>query len=206
MVCSDTYIEYKEKNASSRKSGMVKFSGSELIITNVSNRNTEKSKGENLTVAFQSNFLNQIPVRGRFSFSLSEWKKGTFSVTASVSKSFDANILNQLTEPMALMKIEKGSIHSLKFSMTADTNSSKGSLILPYNDLKIAFLKKDGNGDNKKGLLSLLANVLVKNNKQEGPKMRIAEVSFNRNKRRSFFNFIWLTLFAGVRDLVLIKI
>jgi hypothetical protein len=204
MICGDTYIEYKEKNATSRKSGKVRFSGSKLIIHNVSN--AESNAGEELTVAFETTFLDQIPLTGSFSFSSQQWKKGKFSVAAAVSKRFDATILNQLTEPMGLIKIEKGSVHSLKFDMKADTNSSKGTLILPYTDLKVAFLGKDGNSYSKKGFFSFLANTVVKNNNNEGKNMRSAEVVFNRKKGNSFFNFIWLTLFAGVSDLILIKI
>jgi hypothetical protein len=199
---SNTLIEYKERNPQTESSGAVRFVNSTISIQQISN----EKEAKNIIVKFTTSFLDTIPVAGSFVFINNEWRKGSFTVNASVNKSFNASTLNKLTEPMSLAKIEKGKINSLKFEMTADSATSHGSLVLPYQDFKISLLKKKGNTYDKKGALSLLANVVVKNNNKEGDKMRIGDITYKRNKYHSFFNYIWSTLFMGMKDILLLKI
>jgi hypothetical protein len=67
-------------------------------------------------------------------------------------------------------------------------------------------LKKKGDEYKKKAIISLLANVAVKNNNKEGEDMRTANVVLTRNRYRSFFNFIWMTIFKGLKDVAVLKI
>lgn len=204
FILTDTYIEYKEKNATSKSSGRVRFSNTSLTLNNIS---THKPKqGEKMTATFKTTFINQIPLTGGFTFSLDEWQKGIFTAEASIASMVDATMLNELTEPMSLIKVEKGQINSLRFSMKADANTSNGTLVMPYVNLKISVLKKEGGELNKKGISSILANILVKNNNKEGTNMRTAKVILTRNKYRSFFNFIWMTIFKGIKDVSVLKI
>lgn len=199
-----TYVEYKEKNAISKNSGRVRFSNSSLTFRNISSGKARK--GEKMVVNFTTTFLDKIPVTGGFTFALDQWQKGIFTAEASVTTPVDATMLNQLTEPMSLMKVEKGEIKSVKFSMKADTNTSYGTLIMPYENLKISLLKKQGNEYAKKGIVSLFANIIVKNNNKEGNNMRTGNVVLTRNKYRSFFNFIWMTIFKGIKDIGVLKL
>ncbi len=54
---------------------------------------------------FATTFLDKIPVTGNFTFFIANWKKGKFMVSAVVNKSFETTVCNQLTEPVALIKI-----------------------------------------------------------------------------------------------------
>ena len=196
-----TNIEYKEKNPRSQSSGRVRFSNSSVTINNVSNRSMKE--GEKITVDFTSTFLGQIPVSGAFIFYADNYKKGRFMVEANIRKSFDATILTQLTQPMALAKVDKGTIHSFKFNVMADTSVAQGSLALAYENIKITLLKKKGNDYNKKDVLSLLANIIVKNNNKGDADMRTAEVVLKPDKYRSFFNYIWKSIFTGLKQTLL---
>lgn len=107
---------------------------------------------------------------------------------------------------MGLMNVEKGLIKSVTFSMKADSSTSNGTLLLPYENLKLSLLKKKGDAYKKKHIISLLANVAVKNNNREGEGMRTANVVVTRNKYHSFFNFIWMTIFKGLKDIMVLKL
>jgi hypothetical protein len=200
----DTYIEYKEKSPISQNSGRVRFSNTNVTIKNISNHKARE--GEKIVVNFKTTFLDTIPLTGRFTFFIDQWEKGVFTAEASVADKLNATTLNQLTEPMGMIKVEKGTINSLKFYMKADTNTSIGTLVMPYEDLKVTLLKKKGDEYAKKGVFSILANLAVKNSNKEGRDMRTAKVVITRNKYRSFFNFIWLTVFKGIKDIAVIKI
>jgi hypothetical protein len=201
LISNDTYIEYKEKNAISNESGTVKFSNCDLVASNIFTGKAQT--GERMTVSFKTNFLNTIPIKGTLVFLLDNWQKGRFTVEASMPDRVEATTLNQILEPMALIKVEKGTIRSLQFTMKADTNTSVGKLIIPYEGLKISLLKKKGDEYSKKGITSILANIIVKNKNEEGTKMRIPTVTMTKNKYRSFFNFIWATFLKGLKDATL---
>lgn len=204
LVCSNSYVEYKEKNALSNNSGKVRLSNACVTIDNISNHKAKT--GEKMNIFFKSNFLEKIPLTGHFTFLLDEWQKGTFTAEATMSKDADATLLNELTEPMALMKVERGIIHSVNFYMKADTIESNTTLAIPYDHMRISLLKKKGDHYNKKGIISILANVIVRNNNKEGENMRIAKVVVQKNKYKSFFNFIWMSVFTGIKNIFTLKI
>jgi hypothetical protein len=159
-----------------------------------------------ITMDFTSTFLEKIPVSGSFVLYLDNYKKGRFMVDAEINKSFDATILSQLTQPMSMVKIEKGVVNSFRFNIMADTSISQGSLTITYDDIKVTVLKKKGNEYNKKDVLSFLANILVKNKNKAGPGARTANIVLKPDKYRSFFNFIWKSIFTGLRQTLTIKI
>lgn len=74
-----------------------------------------------------------------------------------------------------------------------------------YNNLKIAVLEleKGQKEFKRKGLMSLVANVMVINesNPLKNEKPRTANVTYNRDPRKSFFNLVWKTLFTGVKNI-----
>lgn len=203
FLVKNSYIQYKEKEVISHNSGVVKFSNSNLTITNISNHKARAS--DKSIVTFTTSFLDKIPLAGHFVFYKDKWGQGTFSAQASVSTSIDATIFNQLAEPMGMARVEKGEIGSIRFSMMADTNTSHATLQLPYKDLKISLLKKKGDEYARKGITSLLANILVRNNNKEGENMRVGKASLHRNRYRSFFNFIWMSIFTAMKDVCMLK-
>ncbi len=204
LIATKTYIEYKEKNAKTNSSGRVRFSNSALTINNLSNHS--ENTGEKTTCVFATTFLDKIPVTGSFTFFIDNWKKGKFTVSAAVNNSFDAAIFNQLTEPMSLIKIEKGVVGSLKFEMTADTSVGQASLILPYENMKIHFLKKKGSEYKNKAIFSFLTNLALKNNNKPGPGMRTSNITLKHKKFKSFFNYIWSSMLTGIKDISILKI
>jgi len=73
------------------------------------------------------------------------------------------------------------------------------------DDLKIRILKKDDDspGYKKKKVMSLMANIMVKNaNPGKNKPVRIVSVSHPRDVYRSIFNFIWKSIFEGVQKTV----
>lgn len=203
-IANKSYIEYKEKNAGTNSAGKVRFSNSSLSLNNISNYSVKV--GEKTTCAFSTMFLGKVPVKGNFTFYLDDWKKGKFSVSAVVNKSFDVTIINELTEPMSLIKIEKGVVNSLRFKMTADTTLAKSNLVFLYEDLKLSFVKKKGSEYKNKSVFSFFANLIIKNNNKPGDGMRQANITVKHKRFSSFFNFIWSTMLTGIKDISMLKI
>ncbi len=199
----NTYVEYKEKNPKSDSSGRVRFHNANITITNISN--LPPKAGEKATVKFTCNFLGAMPLSGSIIFYLNEWQKGTFKTEASIPKSFDARVLNQLTEPMSLVKINTGVMDYFKCNIMADNYVANGTVVMTYHDFKISVLKKKGDEINKNNLVTLLANGIIKNKNKEGEDMRVATVDKKRDVTKSFFNNIWSAIFTGGQQILGIK-
>ncbi|MBK8784950.1 MAG: hypothetical protein IPN43_00250 [Chitinophagaceae bacterium] len=54
----------------------------------------------------------------------------------------------------------------------------------------------------KKGLQSLLANVLMKNSNPLNGVTRSDEINYERDKTKSFFNLLWKSIFSAAKKTV----
>lgn len=204
LAIPSAYIEYKEKNNKSKRSGQVVFANSSINIKNINNG--KHTSGEKAIVRFSTSFLHKIPLKGSFIFYLNEWKSGKFSVEAESNTTFNATIFNQLTKPMSLAEIKDGTIKRIQFNFTADTANSTGKLKLIYAGLKINLLKQKENEYRKRDVFSFLANLAVKNENKPGKDSRVGTVEITPDTYKSFFNYIWLSIFSGLKDIIVIDI
>jgi len=204
IIFSHSFIEYKERNAKTHNSGRVQFHNVHASIRNVTNRRTEIKQDNRCVLDFHARFLNKAPVNARLVMLLKD-PKGRFTIEGDIG-SIDATALNPLTQPMALTRLEKGSIDRLDFAIRGTDSTGDGQVALSYRDIKVSVLRrdKDDSGYDKKGLASLFANFIVKNSSRpDDPDPK--EVHFQRIRNKSFFNLIWKTLFTGVKESVGMK-
>ena len=204
LIFEHSFIEYKERNAKSDSAGRLQFFDVSATLTNVTNRKKDIVRDNKCVLKFKASLLNKTPVDARVVMLLKD-PHGKFSIEGNIG-AIDVTALNPLTQPMGLARMEKGSINKLHFSITGTDSTSDGTVLLLYNDLKISLLKKDEEEGtlNKKGLVSLFANFVIKNsNKGENPRM--AEVHFDRILNKSFFNLIWKSIFTGIKQSVGMK-
>lgn len=202
LTLNNAYIEYKEKQENTDSTGIIAFSNSTITISNVTNLPSAVKENDEMDMAFKANILKQIPISGNFIFKLND-KEGHFRVNGKAG-GFDAVVLNKVTIPMALIKIKSGRINSLDFNFTGHNTSAKGKVVMKYNALKVDVLKRDKNSNDikKRGLVSLLANVIVKNDNPMNGTLREVTPEYERNEYKSFFNLVWKTLFAGMKETV----
>jgi hypothetical protein len=204
VVIRSGLIEYKEKNPKSDSSGKVRFQNVSAVIHHVTNRTEDLSKNSVCTLFFKSNFLGKAPITATLQMYLID-PHGKFSIKGTMS-SVDAPVFNELTRPMGLAAIEKGKINRLDFNLTGGDTEIRGTVLLLYNDLKVTLLKKDEehNELKKKKLASLLANVMIiDENPKKNKTPRTAIITrFPRDIQKSFFNLLWKSIFAGVKQTV----
>ncbi len=202
MTLNNAEIEYKERQENTDSTGIIAFSNSTITISNVTNLPEAIRENNELNIAFQSNILKQIPIKGNFIFILNN-KEGNFRANGHTGE-FNADILNKVTIPMALIKIKSGQITSLDFNFKGNDKSAKGMVAMKYNGLKVDILKRDKNTNDikKRGLVSLMANVIVKNDNPINGTLREVNPTYERNDYKSFFNLVWKTLFTGIKETV----
>jgi hypothetical protein len=201
-VLSNVFIQYTEHEKISDSSGVITFVGSAINISNITNLKEAIEKNNVTTVSFDTKILNAIPVKGAFKFFLNS-SAGNFTATGHIS-AFDALLLNKVSVPMALMRLNTGTINSIDFNFTGNDTIAKGDFTMKYNNLKVDVLKRDKDSKEikKKGLTSLVANIIVKNNNPDNGNLRKETPHFNRDVQKSFFNLVWKTIFTGMKKTV----
>lgn len=200
---NNAYIEYKERNPKSRKSGRVRFHNAQVSIRNLTN-DRQRLKEEGICkLQFSARFLDKTPVQASIDFyPLAD--NGKFTISGELGR-MHAPGMNELAEPMGLARIETGTIRKLNFSFAATDHRADGPLTILYDDLKVALLKRDSaeNKLEKKKLVSLLATTQVKKaNPGKDNETRQETVHFERDIHKSFFNLVWKSIFTGVKQSV----
>ncbi|MEP6748161.1 MAG: hypothetical protein ABJB86_10585 [Bacteroidota bacterium] len=201
IILNDAFIEYKEKNPKSDYSGKVQFVHANAVISNVTNETGRIKENNHCLLDFNARFLDMAPMHAHLDMLLND-KKGRFTYRGSM-EGFEASKLNVLMEPMGLAKIDKGQVNKVDFNFAGQNYGADGKLTLLYDDLKITLLKKDSADDTfkKKKLASFIANIIVKNSNPTGHKpVRVADVHYQHDTNRSFFNLMWKSIYTGVKQ------
>lgn len=201
VILSDGYVEYKERNHITRKSGKVQFYNVYGTISNFTNEKKAIAANNVMTAVISSQFLNKTPLRVTWQFYLLN-PKGRFDVKGSIGP-VDATLLNPLTEPMGPASIKKGKINGTEFNLQGHDYGMDGSVRFLYEDLTVVLLEKDKGAKklDKKSLQTFIANIAIKNsNPKKKQDVRVVQVHFDRDMNRSIFHLSWKTLFKGLRE------
>ncbi len=199
-LLSNAFIEYREHEKVSDSIGDITFTNASLKVSNITNI-AEQQKTNNLfTINYKAMALGKIPINGNFKFFLDN-DKGAFIADGNIS-SFDAKVLNKVSIPMALIRIQTGKINSINFNFKGNDVQANGDFVMKYEDMKLDVLKRDETTKDikKRGLFSLVANILVKNSNPKNGSLRKTNPSYERNVNKSFFNLVWKTIFNGMKE------
>ncbi|MGY3052725.1 hypothetical protein ACVWYG_000921 [Pedobacter sp. UYEF25] len=197
----DIDIGYAEYDRDSDQRGVISFKSTSGTFKNVTNLAKIKAINPSMDVALTTYLMGQGKFDVNFNFDLNS-DQGAFSYNGSL-KDVNARILNQITKPLGLVRINRGNIDELSFKFKADEKGTDGVVNFKYYDLSVALMENDPNKDHlvKRGLISFLANALLINseNPSRDGKFTSAPVHYLREENSSFFNMLWRSLFVGVK-------
>jgi len=107
--------------------------------------------------------------------------------------------LNPTIVPLAFLRIDRGRMEELRFRLDGNHLRLTGDVRVRYKDLKISMVKRSDPGE-RRGLASFLANaVLFSSNPKKNKALHAARVDLPRDPRRSFFNWLWRGILAGLK-------
>lgn len=193
-------LTYQEYNPKSSETGSIKFNDIKLNLSGITNLPAQRKKKKQTVVTGSALFKN-IPVKAKLAFDLQNYKSGRFSASFSTG-GFEGKLVNDISHPLGLIKLEKGHINKLEVSMQGDEQKAKGKVLMLYNDLKISIYESEKNKeelDKRKFLGFIVNSFVVKNNnpfKNNPPRSPDAES--NRNPQTGFFNLVWKTTLNGI--------
>jgi hypothetical protein len=110
--------------------------------------------------------------------------------------------VNDISQPLGLVKFEKGRVNKLDVSMQGNEQEAKGKVLMLYNDFKISIYENEKNkeGLDKRKVLGFIVNsfVLKNNNPSKNNPPRNPDAEFKRNPQTGFFNLVWKTTLNGL--------
>ncbi|WP_428658076.1 hypothetical protein [Runella sp.] len=197
-------ISYSEYNPDTEGRGGVNFKLVKGDLFNVTNDTLPLAKNPICEARIESLFMGVAPLSTHFTFNIAS-KKGDFTCEGSLG-AIDLKRINEVTEPLALTKIESGKVKSFKFIMKGDEYGVRGRGTLIYHDLKTVFLKQDDDGNVKKRkLITGLADAIFIQDHNPWPNepTRIGEIEYTRDPKKSYFATLWRSLRQAIAKCVL---
>lgn len=152
-----------------------------------------------LTIRSTGKLMGLANLQTTINFSLQDTSE-QFTVNGQLG-SLAMNQLNTLTEPLANLSIQNGRIDTLIFNITGNKHSSAVDLKLLYNGLEIELIKDHDGQIRQRRLLSEAINdwVVYSSNPQYGT-TRIGTGSTDRDPYKSQFNYLWKSLWPGLKS------
>ncbi|QIL39581.1 DUF748 domain-containing protein [Pedobacter sp. HDW13] len=197
----DVGINYAVYNNESNQKGQITFQHTSGFIKNATNLQKIKAINPVMEANLTTYLCGQGKLDVNFVFDLTA-NDGAFSYNGTLH-SFNARVLNQITKPLGLVRINRGNVDQLKFNFKANDSGAKGTVAFSYYDLSVALMRNDPEKDHlvTRGLLSFLANALIIKSENPGPdgKLIPLSVNYSRPANTSFFSMIWRSLFTGIK-------
>lgn len=194
-------ISYAEFDEKSKKRGRISFNNTSGVITNVTNQQKYKKRNPTIEVNLETYLMEQGKLNVNFKFNTAA-PKADFSYNGQLVN-MDGRQLNYITRPLAMVQVKNCLIRKFAFDIKANDEVATGKVEFVYNDLSLGLMKKHKDEQRLKrlGILSLLANAMIiySDNPSVDGKFTVAPIHYKRKPTGSFFNFIWKTLFQGVK-------
>jgi len=199
----DIHIQYWDRNSAENQLGFLEFYPTEGDILNIHNKNQSSLDKEWIHIHMKSSLYGKGEFLADLGFNMASPSQA-FNMHAEVHK-LPLNSLNPMSYPLSGMKVQSGNLSQLSLEMDADSMSSTGEVHALYKNLRIKFMRDPSQTDPKKiKAMSKLANtfLILNNNPLLDQKERIAEFIYPRDPSRSVFNYIWKSLFSGVKPIL----
>lgn len=191
-------IVYEEFPEEGTESGSIVFDQLYARFGHVDNRDNRFNRFVDLDV--RSRFMESGILKARFTFPMNPqnlyYAEGTLD-------NMELTQLNPTLENLAKIRIASGIMNTMHFNFDYSDDESNGSVMMLYENLEMIALKEKANSNEKHGLKSFILNVLfARKNKKDGVKTakRDGTISFERDKKRSIFNYWWKSLATGIKS------
>ncbi len=193
----DGYVKYEEKINENSKAGGIFIDDIDLSVRGLDNQMRD-STGQLLKLNATAKLMGSAQVELLWDLQIFD-PNDHFLITGSISD-FRCSEADLFIRPMLGVEAE-GYIHKMYFTFEGDKNSSAGEMKMNYQDFKFMVLAKDGRRVNK--FLTAIGNLFINDGSradEEG--FRFGTISVERNKTKSFFNYIWINIREGIMNTI----
>lgn len=190
------YEEFSEKN---NKSGTLRFSHLKATALNITNIDSLK-KGDHIHLHVNTKVMESGSMIAHFEI---PYNPNSLYVADGALSNLNLITLNDVLESLAMVRIESGEMKSFKFHFAYDEIQSNGAVELNYENLHVAALQEKDDNTTVNEIKSFLVNTfIIKKTKDETTPIenRTGEIYFNRDRKRSIFNYWWKSVFTGIKS------
>lgn len=194
---NDAHINYKELVENGIVPGNVTLSGFDIRVVNAHNRISRNIPSNDMLIYGSGRLYDAGDLSVNITMPM-DVEKDTFSFHGTLG-SMAVVPVNEMAVPNGKILLKSGSVESVVFSAEANSDFSAGEIKMIYEDVKMEILKKDNLHDGK-GFLSAIAQAAIVSSNPKGKRPpRIGEMFFERDKNKGAINFLWKTVFSGIK-------
>ncbi len=193
----DGYVMYEEKIDEHPKAGGIFIDDIDLYVRGLDNQMRD-STDQRLRLDATAKLMGSARVELKWDLHLFD-PGDRFLISGAISD-FRCSEADIFIRPMLGVEAE-GYIHKMYFTFAGDKNTSSGDMKMNYEDFKFMVLAKDGQRVNK--FLTAIGNLFINDgSKADEDGFRFGTISVERNKTKSFFNYIWLNIKEGIMNAI----
>ncbi len=195
ILLNNSYIDYTEHRQNKDKAGIIKFHAVNASITNLSN--IDSLITGKTTMKASAKVMNRSVLKSEFIFPNTRYSE-KYNVTGTMQP-IKIEAFNPMTVPVASVRVESGQTKTVDFNFYYNNERSYGDMIFEYENLEVMLLTKEN--DSPKNIISFFANAVVikKDNLKTNKSFNKGTISFERDKKKSIFNYWWKSLLSGIK-------
>jgi hypothetical protein len=196
LLMRSANLEYEEEKSIEEGAGKVTFNDFNMVATNVSSGFKSEELSE-VKIEIECLFMNAAPLIADWRFNVRDTTDG-FTFTGKVLE-FPARQIHPFTKPYMNVALD-GQVDGAYFNFRGNDFESNGNFAIKYHELKVTVYQKNSRTKKNK-FLTPVGNLLVKKDSQA--QVKEVEVEVERIQEKSFFNFLWRNVEAGLRKTLL---
>lgn len=193
-------VQYAERVKNSTEPGSVRFTNLKVQISELSS--IERLIEQPTKMTATANVMDEGLLKAYFIFPNKRFSK-PYQVSGKLGK-MSVTAFNPILEQNAFVHVSQGKVKSLSFYFQYNNDRADGDLQFEYDDLKIHML--DHHDHSHKKVKSFLLNSFVvhKNNLKSKRNFREGTISFQRDPKKSIFNYWWKSILSGVKSIAIL--
>jgi len=197
-------IAYTEQIQSGDQEGKISFANIQARLMPFSNLKSSDGKIPDFSMDGTSIIMDSCKLLTNMNFQMNH-PENLFTVNGSLSP-FNIRILNPVLEPLASVSIRSGRVNRFDFNFSSDKTSATGQLFFGYDDLRISVLETKNGNIKEARFASFLANsLLLRSKNPRGKELLPEKINVQRDQKRSVLNYLWKSVFSGIRNTLGIK-
>lgn len=194
FLIKNTNIYYSERVKEDVDPVSISFESLNADIDNLSNVGNKK-----IDIAVKTDLMGEAPLQFHWDFNPMD-QADTFNASA-ILKDLEAESINPFLESQANVRA-LGHIHEMYFTIHGNDEKSTGDMKMKYEDFKFTILDEDQLGINK--TLTTIVNIFTNDgSKTDARGYRHGDIDVERDKTKSFFNYLWLNTKDGLKHTVI---
>ncbi len=194
-------IYSEQKNAGP---GTVSFADLQGKLYPLTNDSLKLQQSYTMHLVGSALLMDKGRLTAAFAFKVPD-KHSSFNLKANIG-SMDLMEFNKVVTPLAGIMISSGKLIKMEIPNISFTDfQSTGILKFYYSDLEIKLIRKDSSSwtNIKTSVLGFAANTYVgSDNPNRNGKFREGVIRFHRDTGKSIFNYLWKSVFTGLKSTV----